>query len=131
MRLTKRKQIIQFFANLGFLWADLPLPSAIRAGHIAGFDAVEYHWPYETKPELVNEALQETSLRILGLNTARENHLDSDKSLCALPDRKAEEKVTIDQSIAYANAIKCPKIHIMAGFTSGIEEHETFIENYI
>ena len=31
---------LRFSANLGFLWADLPLPDAIRAAHHAGFDAV-------------------------------------------------------------------------------------------
>lgn len=119
----------QFSANLGFFWTDLPLPSAIRAAHIAGFDAVECHWPYETKPELVNEALQETGLLMLGLNTTRGNHLNGDNGLCALPDRKVEARVSIDQAITYAVAIKCPKIHVMAGFTTGHKAHETFIEN--
>ena len=31
----------KFSANLGFLWADQPLPAAIRAAKAAGFDAVE------------------------------------------------------------------------------------------
>ena len=42
--------MVTFSANLGFLWADLPLPAAIRAAKAAGFDAVECHWPYATPP---------------------------------------------------------------------------------
>ena len=38
---------MSFSANLGFLWADRPLPDAIRAAKAAGFDAVECHWPYD------------------------------------------------------------------------------------
>ena len=30
----------KFSANLGLLWSDLPLPDAIRAAKVAGFDAV-------------------------------------------------------------------------------------------
>ncbi|MCU0790685.1 MAG: isomerase, partial [Nitratireductor sp.] len=48
---------MKFSANLGFLWADRPLPEAIRAAKAAGFDAVECHWPYDTPVEVVNSAL--------------------------------------------------------------------------
>ena len=37
----------KFLANLGFLWSDLPLPEAIHAAKVTGFDAVECHWPYD------------------------------------------------------------------------------------
>ena len=44
---------MRFSANLGFLWANRPLPDAIRAAQAAGFDAVECHWPYDTPPATV------------------------------------------------------------------------------
>ena len=37
----------KFLANLGFLWSDLPLPEAIHAAKVTGFDAVECHWSYD------------------------------------------------------------------------------------
>ena len=39
--------MLKFSANLGFLWRELDLISAIRAASKVGFDAVEFHWPYE------------------------------------------------------------------------------------
>ena len=39
---------MKFSANLGFLWADRPLPDAIHTAKAAGYDAVECHWPYDT-----------------------------------------------------------------------------------
>ena len=119
----------QFSANLGFLWTELPLPNAIRAAHLAGFEAVECHWPYDTNPEFVNDVLHETGLRMLGLNTTRGNHLKGDNGLSALIDQKPQARAAIDQAVAYAVAVKCPKIHVMAGFASGDEAHETFIGN--
>ena len=62
---------MRFSANLGFLWADRPLPDAIRAAKAAGFDAVECHWPYDVPAPDVAAALRETGLPMLGLNTRR------------------------------------------------------------
>lgn len=119
----------QFSANLGFLWTDLPLPDAIRAAKAASFDAVECHWPYETDPALVNAALAETGLKMLGLNTLRGDHLNGDNGLSALVDRVDEARKAIDQAIAYATKINCANIHVMAGFAEGDQAHRTFVEN--
>jgi hydroxypyruvate isomerase len=127
--LTTGVLLTKFSANLGFLWADLPLPDAIRAARNAGFDAVECHWPYETDPKLVNAALAETGLQMLGLNTARGDPLNGENGLSALPNCQSEARAAIDQAIAYATAICCANIHVMAGFTKGSKAHETFVEN--
>jgi hydroxypyruvate isomerase len=126
---TTRANMTKFSANLGFLWADLPLPDAIRAARNAGFDAVECHWPYETDPKLVNAALAETGLQMLGLNTTRGDPLNGENRLSALPDRTSEARAAIDQAIAYAALITCTNIHVMAGVATGPKAHETFIEN--
>ena len=58
--------MVTFSANLGFLWADLPLPAAIRAAKAAGFEAVECHWPYATPKAEIRAALKETGFEMLG-----------------------------------------------------------------
>lgn len=118
-----------YSANLGFLWTELSLPDAIRAAARAGFDAVECHWPYDTPTEDVTAALEETGLRMLGLNTVRGSTAAGDNGLAALPGRENEARAAIDQAIAYASAIKTPNIHVMAGFAEGDAARQTFIEN--
>jgi 2-dehydrotetronate isomerase len=86
---------MQFSANLGFLWADLPLPDAIRAAKAAGFDAVECHWPYSTDSAQVKAALAETGFQMLGLNTSRGDTGAGDNGLSALPDRITHARATI------------------------------------
>ena len=39
--------MLRFSANLGFLWRELPLVERIRRAKAAGFDAVEFHYPYD------------------------------------------------------------------------------------
>ena len=121
--------MMQFSANLGFLWAELALPDAIRAAKSAGFHAVECHWPYDTPTADVAAALHETGLQMLGLNTARGDVTAGDNGLSAIPGREAEARAAIDQSIAYARAINTPNIHVMAGFATGPDAHATFVEN--
>lgn len=120
---------MKFSANLGFLWADLPLPDGIRAAKAAGFDAVECHWPYDVPVEDVNAALDETGLTMLGLNTRRGNVEAGDNGLAALPGREGEARAAIDEAIDYAAAINCGSIHVMAGFSDGPEAHDCFVSN--
>ncbi|MBF9028377.1 TIM barrel protein [Rhodobacterales bacterium FZCC0188] len=120
---------MRFSANLGFLWADRPLPDAIRAAKAAGFDAVECHWPYAHDPHDVKAALIETGLEMLGLNTSRGDVAAGENGLAALPNREAEARAAIDQSLDYAQIIGAGAVHVMAGFASGATAHKTFVAN--
>ncbi len=120
---------MKFSANLGFLWNDRPLPAAIKAAKEAGFDAVECHWPYTVPAEQVKAALEETGLKMLGLNTVRGNVTIGENGLSALPGREEEARAAIDQAILYAKEISASAIHVMAGNSSGPRARLTFVEN--
>lgn len=117
---------MRFSANLGFLWADRPLPDAIRAAAAAGFDAVECHWPYDLPAATVAAALRETGLPMLGLNTRRGDVAAGENGLAALPGRAAEARAAVDEALAYARAIGAGAVHVMAGFAEGEEAAATF-----
>ena len=117
----------EFSANLGFLWTELSLPDAIRAAKVAGFSAVEMHWPYDTPAGEIAEALNETGLPLLGINTVRGE--EGENGLCALPGRFDAARASINQAVLYASETGARAIHVMAGFASGPEAHETFVEN--
>ncbi|WP_035030315.1 hydroxypyruvate isomerase family protein [Aquamicrobium defluvii] len=120
---------LSFSANLGFLWTELPLPDAVRAAKRAGFTAVELHWPYATDAMEMKQALAETGLPVLGLNTSRGNLENGDFGLSALPGRERDARAAIDQALAYAEAIGASAVHVMAGKTGAPEARETFIDN--
>jgi hydroxypyruvate isomerase len=111
--------MVRLSASLGFLWTELTLPDAIRAAKAADFAAVECHWPYATSVEEVNLALDETQLSMLSLNTRRGNVREGDNGVSAIAGREEEARTYIDEAIAYADAIGCPNIHVMAGRTDG------------
>jgi hydroxypyruvate isomerase len=120
---------VKFSANLGFLWADRPLPDAIRAAKTAGFDAVECHWPYDVPPNETKAALEETGLPMLGLNTRRGDVRVGENGLAALLGREADARSTIDEAIAYARIISATAIHVMAGNSSGPRARQAFRDN--
>ena len=120
---------MKFSANLGFLWADRPLPDAIHAAKAAGFDAVECHWPYETPAALTRAALQETGLAMLGLNTRRGNTSIGENGLSALPGREPDARAAIDEALTYARATGTRAVHVMAGNSSGPRARAAFVGN--
>jgi hydroxypyruvate isomerase len=122
--------MMQWSANLGFLWTDRSLPEAIWAAHKAGFDAVECHWPYDYKPQELKDMLDQTGLPMLGLNMRRGDLSAGENGLAAVPGREEEARSYIDESLVYASAIGCKNIHVMAGFTEQSDAAEkTFQAN--
>jgi len=120
----------KFSANLGFLWTELPLPDAILAASEAGFDAVECHWPFETPVDEIRAALAHAQLPLIGLNTRRGDVSAGDNGVAAIHGRIQEAIGYIDEAIAYASAVGCSNIHVMAGRTDGGSVAEdTFRQN--
>ncbi len=111
------------------LWADRPLPDAIRAAAAAGFDAAECHWPYDVDPADVRAALDETGLPMLGLNTERGDVSAGEFGLSALPGREADARAAIDQALDYAGVVGARHVHVMAGNASGQDAESAFLAN--
>ncbi len=116
----------RFSANLGFLWNELALPESIKRAHAAGFDAVECHWPFDVDAEAVRDALLETGLPMLGLNTLRGDLSAGDFGIAAVEGREAEARAGIDQALDYADAIGARAVHVMAGRAG---DENVYIEN--
>lgn len=121
--------MVKFSANLGFLWTDLPLPEAIGAAAGAGFQAVECHWPYDTDPAAVKAALARAAVPMVALNTRRGDPSRGDAGLAAVPGREAEARALIDEAVAYAAAIGCANVHVMAGRAEGAPARAVYLDN--
>ena len=119
----------RFSANLGFLWKDRPLADAVRAAAVAGFDAVECHWPYGEDAAAVKSALAETGLCMLGLNAPRGNVGAGENGLAALVERETEARASIDAALDYAEVINAGNIHVLSGFADGEAAEACFVEN--
>lgn len=122
---------VHFSANLGFLWRELSLPAAIRAAAANGFGAVECHAPYDTDPDEVRSALAETELTMVSLNTRAGDLAAGERGLAAVPDRSPDARAAIDEAVAYAAAVGCQQVHVMAGIADGPVARSTYIGNLV
>ena len=117
-------------ANIGFLYAEMPLPERIRAAAADGFDGVECHWPFDVPGQELATVLSDAGLPMLGLNTHPGELKNGDFGLAAIPDRRAEARRAIAQAIDYGTAVGARNLHVMAGKSDrGRSAETTFRDN--
>ena len=122
--------MLRISANLGFLWKGLPLTEGVRRAKAGGFDAVEFHAPYEVPLEEMQAALAETRLPVAGINTRPGNVAAGDAGMAAIPGREAEARAAIDEALAYASGIGAGYIQVTGGKVDPekrAEAHKTYL----
>ncbi|NVK30509.1 MAG: TIM barrel protein [Gammaproteobacteria bacterium] len=105
---------MKWSANLGFLWQSLELPSSIEQAAKAGFNAVEFHWPYQYSSELIAETLSKHQIELVSLNTPPGRLNQGEFGLLAHSSQELARS-SLDQAIAYAQVTHCKQIHLMPG----------------
>lgn len=107
---------LQFSANLGFLWNDLPLPERIRAAARAGFDAVEFHDVAQSCDQAqLRDILHETGLPLCSLNT----RMGGTAGCAALTGQEDQARRDIDGALETARNLGAAAVHVLAGRGDG------------
>jgi hydroxypyruvate isomerase len=107
--------MLRFSANLGFLWKGKPLTEGVRRAKAGGFDAVEFHAPFEVPLTEMQAVLAETGLPVAGINVRPGNPAIGEVGLAAIPGREAEAKDAIDEALPYARAIGARYVQVTGG----------------
>ncbi|MFC2969736.1 2-oxo-tetronate isomerase [Acidimangrovimonas pyrenivorans] len=105
----------RFAANLTMMFTELPFLDRFGAAAAAGFDAVEYLFPYDFPAEILAERLQAHGLTQALFNLPPGDWAAGDRGLAALPDRAAEFRASIATALAYAEATGAGRVHVMSG----------------
>lgn len=105
----------RFAANLSMLFTELPFAQRFAAAAAAGFEGVEFLFPYEHAPREVAGWLQESKLVNVLFNLPPGNWAGGERGLAALPGREAEFREGVARAIDYALALGTPRLHMMAG----------------
>ncbi len=114
----------RFAANLSMMYPDLPFLDRFEAAAKDGFTAVEYLFPYAFAKEELVERLQANNLQQVLFN-APPGGTDAasidrawnggDKGITCIPGREDEFRAGVALALDYAQALGCPRIHLMAG----------------
>src|SRR5262245_8808649 len=107
----------RFAANLSMLYPELDFPARFEAAARDGFEAVEYLFPYDHDPAELRDLLRIHGLKQVLFNAPPGNWAHGERGLACLPGRAPEFRAGIAQALRYAEALDCPRIHVMAGCT--------------
>jgi hydroxypyruvate isomerase len=117
---------LRFAANLSWLYQELPFEARFAAAAQDGFKAVEILFPYEHQAARVAALLRENGLQCVLINAPPGDWAAGERGLAALPGREAEFRASIDSAVEYAQAIGCPRVHVMSGLA---DEHSQLAQD--
>lgn len=105
----------RFSANLTFLFTEVDFPARFGAAADAGFHAVEFAYPYAFDAAMLAQQVREHGLDVVLFNAPPGDHAAGDRGLASVPGRENEFAASIDTALRYAQALQCPRLHVMAG----------------
>ena len=105
----------RFAANLSMLYSELDFTDRFAAAARDGFQAVEYLFPYAWPAPQLAGLLRQHGLRQVLFNAPPGDWDAGERGLACIPGREGEFREGLAQAIAYAKALECPRIHVMAG----------------
>jgi hydroxypyruvate isomerase len=120
-------------ANLSMMYTEVPFLERFGAAAKDGFRAVEFLFPYAFDKQALAGELERHGLQQVLFNTVPGDFDAGERGLAAVPGREAEFLAGVDLAIDYARALKCPRLHAMAGlFPAGADRarwHATYVAN--
>ena len=126
--------MLRFAANLSMLYAEYAFLDRFEAAAADGFDAVEFMFPYEYSRDEIASRLAAHGLQQVLFNAPPGDAAAGERGLASLPGRQDDFRRSItDHALPWALALKCPRIHVMAGLmplsTERGELRATYVEN--
>ena len=130
----------QFAANLSMMYPELPFLDRFEAAAKDGFKAVEYLFPYafpaaELAARLKNNGLQQVLFNAppggtdaASIDAAWANNT---RGTASLPGREAEFQAGVQLAMTYAEALDCPRIHLMARLLGEGQSRTTNLPTYV
>ena len=105
----------RFAANLTMLFTELPFMQRFEAAAHAGFEAVEYLFPYAFDKQELAAALRANGLRQVLHNLPSGDWEGGERGIACHPGREAEFRAGVARAIDYAGALGCRQINCLLG----------------
>ena len=121
----------RFAANLSMLYPEHAFLDRFEAAARDGFEAVEYLFPYEHDPAELAARLHAHGLQQVLFNAPPGNWDAGEKGLACLPGREQEFRDGFAKALKYAEALRCPRVHVMAGLVPEGQERNAVRPTYV
>ena len=121
----------RFAANLSMLYNEHAFVDRFAAAAADGFQAVEYLFPYAHPAAELAQRLADHRLQQVLFNAPPGDWDAGERGLACLPGRQAEFRDGLQQALAYAKALACPRVHVMAGLVPAGADRAALRETYL
>lgn len=105
----------KFAANLTMLFTELPFLDRFAAARKAGFEAVEYLFPYDFEVSDLVSRLKDNGLTQALHNLPAGNWAGGERGIASLAGREDEFRAGVDKAITYATALGCKQLNCLVG----------------
>jgi len=122
-----------FAANLSMMFNEYDFLDRFQAAADAGFEAVEYLFPYDFPAEDLAKQLSTHGLTQVLHNLPAGDWGKGERGIAIFPDRVNEFKEGVTKAIAYAKALKCTQLNCLVGVlpqgADAKKAHDTLVAN--
>jgi hydroxypyruvate isomerase len=105
----------RFAANLSMMFNEIDFLDRFAAARKAGFEAVEFLFPYDYPAAELRKRLDDNGLTQALFNMPPGNWQAGERGMAALPGRQAAFRDSVKLALDYAGALDCKLLHCMAG----------------
>ncbi len=107
--------MIRLAANLSMMFNEWSFMDRFQAAGDAGFEAVEYLFPYEHAAEAIGATLRRNGLIQALFNLPPGDWAAGDRGMAAIPARRDEFRESVALALRYAAATGVKRLHVMSG----------------
>jgi len=123
----------RFAANLSMLFTERPFLDRFERAAQAGFEAVEFQFPYDVDVRALRERLDRHGLQAVLHNLPAGDWAAGERGIGCHPDRQAEFRAGVARAIEFAQALGVGQLNALAGRAPPGLPHEvlhaTFVDN--
>ena len=130
---------LRYEVNCSILFTELPLLERPAAARAAGFDAVEFWWPFaEAVPadgdvDAFVGAVRDAGVHLVGLNFFAGDMPGGDRGLVSWPERSGEFRDNVDVTVGIGEQLGCTAFNALYGNrvegVSAREQDDLAVEN--
>ncbi|MBM3377546.1 MAG: hydroxypyruvate isomerase [Betaproteobacteria bacterium] len=123
----------KFAANLTMLFNEVDFLERFEKAASAGFEAVEFLFPYDYSAEDLRKRLDDNKLKVVLHNLPAGDWAAGERGIACHPDRVNEFREGVAKAIGYAKTLGVGQLNCLAGklpaAVSPEQAHKTFVEN--
>ncbi|AOB30282.1 hydroxypyruvate isomerase [Bordetella sp. H567] len=123
--------MVKFAANLSMLYTEHGFLDRFQAAAEDGFKGVEFMFPYAWPAHELAARLRGCGLAQALFNAPPGREDAGERGLACLPGRQAEFRDGIERALEYAEALSCPRVHVMAGLAPQGADRARLRETYV